>query len=151
MNEEEKLDRPQQKAFLAAFAVHGTVRAAAQLANVGRRTHYDWLANDEAYKRAFERAKEAFAELLEGEVIRRAFNGVEKAVFYKGDRVDGGRVREYSDNLLMFQLKALRPEKYRDNVTVEHRGHLDVIVQRLAAGRERLKEHHGSSADEPAA
>ncbi len=74
------------------------------------------------------------------EVYRRAVKGVKKAVgWYKG--VAGGYVREYSDLLLMFQLKALRPEKYRERVDV--RGvlaHLDVsllpdeLVARLAAG-----------------
>ena len=59
--------------------------------------------------------------------------------WYKGQ--PGGYVREYSDLLLMFRLKALRPEKYRERVDV--RGvlaHLDIsrlpdeLVARLAAG-----------------
>lgn len=141
---EEKVERPQQRAFLAAYAIHGTVRAAAHHSDVGRRTHYDWLKTDEAYARAFERAKDAFAEMLEAEVVRRGFHGVEKPVFYQGDRVDDGKIREYSDVLLMFHLKALKPEKYRDNVSVEHRGSLDLIVKRLAAGRQRLKEQSGN-------
>ena len=73
-------------------------------------------------------------------MYRRAVKGVKKPVgWYKG--VAGGHVREFSDNLLMFQLKAMRPEKFRDRVDV--RGvlaHLDVsqlpdeLVARLAAG-----------------
>ena len=42
---------------------------------------------------------------------------MEKPVgWYKGK--PGGYVREYSDVLLMFRLKALRPEKYREPVEV---------------------------------
>lgn len=119
---EEKPDRPLQRAFLAAYAIHGTVRAAAHHSSVGRRSHYDWLKSSESYARAFERAKEAFAEMLEAEVVRRGFHGIEKPVFYQGGRVDNGKIREYSDILLMFHLKALKPEKYRDNAKIEHTG-----------------------------
>ena len=65
---------------------------------------------------------------------------VQKPVgWYKGK--PGGTVREYSDILLIFLLKALRPEKYRERVDV--RGvlaHLDIsrlpdeLVARPAAG-----------------
>ena len=66
--------------------------------------------------------------------------GVEEQVgWYRG--VAGGTVRRYSDVLLIFLLKALRPERYRERVDV--RGvlaHLDVsllpddLVARLADG-----------------
>ncbi len=36
--------------------------------------------------------------------------------WYKGE--PGGYVQEYSDLLLMFRLKAMRPEKYRDRVEI---------------------------------
>ena len=46
------------------------------------------------------------------EADRRAKDGVLKPVFYKGEIV--GSIPQYSDNLLMFRLKALRPDKYRE-------------------------------------
>ena len=68
---------------------------------------------------------------LEAEARRRAIEGIEKPVFYKGkmcyrDEVDpatGERrgtgepllIRKSSDVLLMFLLKGARPEKYREN------------------------------------
>ena len=51
--------------------------------------------------------------LLEAEADRRAVEGVVKPLFYKGQRLPV-EVREYSDVLLMFRLKALRPEQYRE-------------------------------------
>ncbi len=68
--------------------------------------------------------------------------GVEEPVgWYKG--VPGGTVRRYSDVLLMFLLKALRPEKYRERVEV--RGSLasidlnrltDEQLRRISAGEQ---------------
>ncbi len=53
-------------------------------------------------------AKEEVADLLEAEAWRRAVEGVEKPVgWYKGK--PGGYVREYSDTLLIFPLRGLRP------------------------------------------
>ncbi len=69
---------------------------------------------------------------------------MEKPVgWYKGK--PGGTVREYSDILLIFLLKALRPEKYRERVEV--RGSLahidfnrlsDDQLTRIAAGEHIL-------------
>jgi hypothetical protein len=57
---------------------------------------------------------------LEDEAVRRAYEGVERPVFQGGKQV--GVVREYSDTLLIFLLKALRPEKYRGVVPKTRRG-----------------------------
>ena len=54
---------------------------------------------------------------MERECDRRAVEGNLRPIYYKGQRV--GAVREYSDNLLMFRMKALASNKYRDNATVE--------------------------------
>ena len=101
-----------QAAFLAAFAEHATVTAAAMAAHVGRRTHYDWLEADEEYAARFKEAEEAVTEALEAEARRRAQFRVEEPVHYQGERVD--TIRRYSDTLLIFLLKARRPETYRE-------------------------------------
>jgi hypothetical protein len=51
-------------------------------------------------------------ERMEAEADRRAVDGTDKPVFYQGERC--GEVREYSDSLLIFRLKARRPEVYRE-------------------------------------
>ena len=73
-----------------------------------RQFRADW---DEALKEA--------RELLEAEARRRAAVGVDEPVFYKGEVV--GQIRKYSDNLLMFLLKAHWPEKFRENVSIDQR------------------------------
>ncbi len=113
---------------------------ACKAAGVGRSSHYRWLEKDPEYRAAFDLAKEDATDALEAEAHRRAVEGVEEQVgWYRG--VAGGTVRRYSDVLLIFLLKSLRPERYRERVDV--RGvlaHLDVsrlpdeLVSRLAAG-----------------
>ena len=113
---------------------------ACEVAKVGRSSHYRWLEKDPEYRAAFDLAKEDATDVLEAEAHRRAVEGVEEQVgWYRG--VAGGTVRRYSDVLLIFLLKSLRPERYRERLDV--RGvlaHLDVsllpdeLVARLAAG-----------------
>ena len=80
---------------------------------------------------------------LEDEATRRAVEGVEGPVFFQGRQC--GVVRKYSDTLLIFRLKAMRPEKYserRETTNTFRRGQpLDVqaVVNITHAG-----------ADEPA-
>ena len=54
-------------------------------------------------------------DALEDEALRRAFHGSERPVFQGKELV--GYVRDYSDTLLIFMLKARRPEKYRERFT----------------------------------
>ena len=109
--------RRKQGRFLAAFGEHATVAAAAKAAGVGRRTHYDWLTSDDAYAERFKEVEEDVTESLEAEARRRAQLGVEEPVFYQGERVD--TIRRYSDTLLIFLLKARRPNVYRERI--DHR------------------------------
>ena len=54
-------------------------------------------------------------DILEAEAHRRAVEGVEEPVgWYKGQA--GGTVRRYSDVLLMFLLKGVLPERYKDRI-----------------------------------
>lgn len=93
------------------YADVGTIREACRQANIGRRTHYDWL-EDPAYRAAFEDAKEDAVDGLVEECRRRARDGVEEPIFYLGQQV--GAVRKYSDPMLMFLVRGWRPEQYRE-------------------------------------
>lgn len=108
-----------QRAFLAAYAKCGNLTAAAELAKTSRRNHYDWLAKDE-YRAAFDAAHEEACDVLETEARRRAVEGTERPVYQGGKQV--GKVREFSDVLLIFLLKGARPEKYRERQAIEHAG-----------------------------
>lgn len=105
--------------FLARYAELGTIQAAADVTEINRATHYTWLADDPDYAQAFDAAGEIAVERLEQEARRRAVDGVDEPVFYKGDQV--ASVRKYSDTLLIFLLKAARPERYRERFDVTTR------------------------------
>lgn len=69
-------------------------------------------ATDAAFALAWMDAAGIGTEALEQEAARRAYHGTLKPVFYKGTRC--GSVRTYSDVLMIFLLKARKPEVYRD-------------------------------------
>jgi hypothetical protein len=123
----------QQKkaAMLAAYIEHGTVFHACRATSMSRRTHYDWLQQDPAYASAFEDAKDAVADRLEQEAARRAKEGWPEPVFYKGEVC--GHVHKFSDLLLIFLLKGLRPEKYRERVDTRHEGTLTLEAAVMAS------------------
>jgi len=99
--------------MLAAYAETCSVSRAAEVAGVGRRTHYDWLNADEKYRCAFEQIQDQAAQTLEDEAVRRAHEGVERPMTIAGKREV---VRDYSDTLLIFLLKGLKPERYKERV-----------------------------------
>jgi hypothetical protein len=106
---------PKKEAFLAAYAVTCSISGAAKAARINRGTHYDWLQADPEYKAKFERAQEDAVQALEDEAIRRAYHGIEKPLTVAGKRE---LIREYSDTLLIFLLKGLRPAKYGERYDV---------------------------------
>ncbi|NPV89298.1 MAG: hypothetical protein HPY50_00800 [Firmicutes bacterium] len=99
-----------QTAFLTAYIRSGNVARAARLAGVSRTAHYNWLKKDRRYREAFEMLGTAVFDLLYKEAIRRAVDGVERPVFYRG--VQCGSYRQYSDRLLIKLLTIFKPEKY---------------------------------------
>lgn len=98
--------------FLAKLEEGSTVSAAAAAVNIGRRTAYEWRADDTAFANAWDEAVEVGTDLLEDEAKRRAADGYDEPVFWQGKQV--GVVRKYSDRLLQVMLKARRPEKFKD-------------------------------------
>lgn len=125
---------PKHDAFLAAFKLTASITKAAAAAKCERGLHYRWLADDAEYAAKFEAAKEEAAQSLEDEAVRRAYEGVLEPLVYQGEftyeRDAKGRrkvkkplgIRKYSDALLIFLLKGLRPEKYRESFKAEISG-----------------------------
>jgi hypothetical protein len=139
----------QRATFLKALSDGASVQAAAAAAGVTRRTPYNWRESVEGFGDAWDEAEEAGTDALEDEAVRRARDGTEKPVFQNGREV--GRVREYSDTLLIFLLKGRRPGKFRDRQSIEHTGKdggpiktEDVSAVDILAGRiTRLAERNG--------
>ena len=101
-----------QAAFLAAYRTTASVTRAAATAGIGRNDHYRWLRDDNEYVAAFEASKEEAIQVLEDEAVRRAYEGVDEPQFWQGQIC--GTVKRYSDTMLIFLLKGLRPQKYRE-------------------------------------
>jgi hypothetical protein len=152
-----------QRAFLIAYARVGTVTRAATAARVDRATHQNWMKYPgppgEAYRLAFEQAEAMAADILEDEARRRAVEGL---VRYQFDRAGNPLMfpgtkkpyyeLEYSDTLLLAQLKANRPDKYRERI--EHTGkdggpiQVEPVVDKLRA---RLDAHAAAALPAPEA
>src|SRR4030095_14184981 len=122
-----------KKRFLKHFADWGVVETAARYAGVHRNTVYKWQERDPAFSAAYHQGVEQSTEVFEAEAGRRAVEGVEKPVYQGGELV--GHAREYSDTLLIFILKARKPEKYRDRFDSLAKGSDFVPLSQLLAPR----------------
>lgn len=128
-----RVQQAKKRKFLDAFAELGTITHAAAAAQVDRSTHYRWLADDPDYAQLFAEAEHRAIDAVEREILRRGLEGVEEPVFHGGQQV--GSITRYSDTLLIFAAKGLRPEKYRERYDVHHvtESAVDAEIRRLSA------------------
>lgn len=111
--EQEQLVTERKLRFITELTRNGGhVERACQAAGVSRVMMGNYRDDDAEFALAWEAVQEANVERLETEADRRAL-GYEEPVFYKGEPT-GHQLMRYSDNLLMFRLKALKPQVYRD-------------------------------------
>lgn len=106
-------------AFFDAMARGETITAAMAAAGYNRSV-YSRRERDKEFRQRWAEARQDAVERLEALVDQRAFVGVERPVMFQGERVD--TVREFSDLLAIFRLKALAPDKYREQQHVEVTG-----------------------------
>lgn len=106
--------------FLKHFAECGIVTAAAKKARINRQSVYVYRDRHPEFAALWKSAEAEAVELAEAELFRRAVVGELKPVFHAGEKV--GTIREKSDTLLIFLLKARRPNVYRDNKRIELAG-----------------------------
>jgi hypothetical protein len=93
-----------QELFLSAFRRCGTVRGASQASGVSRTTCYAWEREDAlGFSGRWEQARHSFRELLEEKMYA---------------RLDDPAGNRGSDVLMMFALKGVWPDKYKDNMLI---------------------------------
>lgn len=109
-----------QSKFLKRLAETGNVSESCRKAKISRKHAYETRENDPDFAEEWDEALGIATETLEYEARRRAEKGVLEPVFYLGKKI--GTVRKYSDTLLIFLLKAHKPDTYRDNSRIEHTG-----------------------------
>ena len=102
-----------KRKFIQALSQTGNITFSARYAGVGCDTAYRHRRLNAKFARRWDDACEQSYDAMELEARRRAVQGTERPIYHVGKKV--GAVKEFSDNLLMFMLKASRPEKFREN------------------------------------
>jgi hypothetical protein len=129
--------RDWQSVFLKHLCERANVSCASKAARISRKTVYAKRNTDPLFKTAWDDALDEACDHLEEEARRRAVEGTNKPIFYRGQVV--GHIREYSDTLLIILLKAHRPEKYRENTrnenwNIDPRDWTDAQIEAYRAG-----------------
>jgi hypothetical protein len=75
-----------EPAFLTALAETGNYKEAAKLAGISRMTAWRHRTSDPDFAKKSADAEQEAADLLDKEAWRRATEGVDEPVFYKGDK-----------------------------------------------------------------
>lgn len=117
------IEHPKKRLFLEIYANSGHASMACRAVGIGRTTEWLWRKRDAQFAALREQAQAMAVEALEDEARRRAIDGTLEPVF-AGGRLCGS-IRRYSDSLLIFLLKAAKPEVYRDR----WRGSVHVIAE----------------------
>lgn len=99
-----------RRKFLDALSETGDVSAAAKAAGLSRGEALRLREEDESFRSVWDDANESAVDALEAEARRRALEGDEEDIYYRGEVV-GTKIRK-SDGMLEFLLKAYRPEKF---------------------------------------
>lgn len=104
--------------FLLTLRENGNVRAACEQAGISRKTAYQHREASKEFMAQWDEALEDAIDTLEEEARKRATNN--------------------SDTLLIFLLKAHRPDKYRETTRQEHTGKDGGVI---------MIEHHFTPTD----
>lgn len=129
-----KFSPAKQREYLELLAQHGLKTHACRLLNVSREMVRYERKHNPAFAELEDEALNFFNEGLEEEAIRRARDGVDKPVFYKG--VECGSIREFSDRLMEVLLTGRIPDKYGKQLKGETNVNVSgvlVINQRTSA------------------
>jgi transposase-like protein len=131
--------REKRARFVAATEKGLSVSAAAAAAGVNRTLLYKWRQRYPDFAGQWDDATTAATEAMEDEALRRALEGVEKPVLYRGKQV--GSFWTYNDRLLIRLLERRRPSPNQQEALraaeAQLGKRLKAVEQREAAVRER--------------
>lgn len=124
--------------FIKHLGRTGNITISSKLSGLPKQSARDLYKKDEKFADEWDEALETAIDALELECRRRGKDGTEEYVTYQGRVVymrdeDGNFLRDpitdkriplvrriYSDRLMELMLKAHRPEKYAENIQVDH-------------------------------
>lgn len=131
----------------AKLAEGRSIRKILARLEISRPCYRFWLKDDPEFAERVAEAEEIGLEdrndLLEDEALRRAVEGVDKPVIFQGGLsytrdAEGKKVplttKEYSDSLLDKLLQANMPDKYRNRVSTEVSGSVNVEIRKFGGG-----------------
>lgn len=125
----------ERELFLQHLGESANVTASALVATISRKTAYEWRKVDSEFAEAWDDAMAMATDTLEAEGRRRAMEGVEELYVSQGRVVtdkEGNPLvkRVYSDGLMTLLLKAHRPERFKDRVSADLTGTINMTVTR---------------------
>lgn len=151
-----KQRKAKQQKFLKAYAEHGIIKYACQVAGINRSTYYSWRDTDEWFKAQLPEAKDEACDTLEYAAYTQSVEGVEEPALSMGRLVyeedepvldEAGNpildkkgnpvtrrgkqvmIKKYSPQLLITLLKANMPEKYKDKQQLDVNGSLVIKTE----------------------
>lgn len=133
-----KHKRQRQLDLLRCYAQTGKLPTACKRAGIDWLTHESWERNDPAYCAALKAARRMIGRQLEGEMIERALDGVEKPIVREGVVV--GTYLEYDSKREREVAAALLPEDYARKPKIDdmNREQLLPLLQSLFAKAGRI-------------
>ena len=102
-----------RRAFIAELRKTGNISHSARVSGITREAAYAYRKRNKTFARKWDEALESVLDDIEESLAERA-KGMEKPVFYQGERCDNGEVFEYDTTAAIFMLKKRRPEIYGD-------------------------------------
>lgn len=106
-----KLTARKKDKFCQILMQTGNISKSAVAVDLSRTAIYKARDACKVFARQWDDAFETFLDNREQECARRAFDGVDEPIYYKGDVC--GHVKKFSDILSMFYLKAYR-DKFKE-------------------------------------
>jgi hypothetical protein len=108
-----EVKRPWMRKFLNTLAFRPVIAFACRSVKVSDESVRLWREKEPAFDAAVERALRLGRDTVEEAALRRAVDGVPKAIFGKQDQIIGVEMK-YSDSLAEMLLKGYQPERFRE-------------------------------------
>lgn len=143
--------------FIECLLTGCTISGAVRKCKIHISLPYQRRKTDAEFRKVWKEAAQINTKLMEEEAVRRAYHGTLKPVYHKGVKI--GHVREYSDTLMIFLLKARNPAKYRDGLNADGGNgsfvlNVNIVNESSGAGRlpppsididSAIVDHHAST------
>lgn len=111
-----KMTPEMKAAILEMLEEVPNITAVRKMFGISSSAIYDARNSDPEWSKAIDEARESGYDMMEEEARRRAVEGWNEPVYYKGECM--GEVRRYSDSLLKFLLTHCKPQKFNPGIKV---------------------------------